>query len=265
MRVENNLARGLLIFFSLGLAVMALVAFAAANNGHISSPEAGVYVYGPASGQAPRSMVILLQGANMATKPFLTTMAPPLSAALPDTVFVALAAPLDSPGSSGQREWFPLIDRNYYVRRTAMVEQAGFLPALIARQTKRYNIPVDRVAVVGYSQGAIVALYVAPRLTQPIAGIVAIAGFPMGHENIATEARQRPPVCLLHGALDTSVTPNFYYATQDYLQKSGFETTCGIIEGIGHVLDKNIFVTTAFFLRRVLKEGESGEEAGHDG
>jgi phospholipase/carboxylesterase len=78
---------------------------------------------------------------------------------------------------------------------------------LIGREIER-GVPPERIVLAGFSQGAAMALYVAPRYPQPLAGVLALSGYlvlPSRLEAEALEANRATPMLIAHGRLDPMV------------------------------------------------------------
>ena len=242
-----------LLWLAVGAAVVTLGGRSIATT--VQGGSSPVYAYGPASGGKPRNMVVLLQGSGMTAREFLDYTAPVFSLPLADTVFVAPEAPRASPEMPGFTEWFPTRDYPYEERRAAMALAAQGLTVQIADLMARYGVPAERVVLAGYSQGATVALYVAPRLEHRVAGVLSLSAIRMGHEDMAAGARHKPPICLMHGDKDDIVPVENYHALRGDLVRAGFDVTCGTIAGMMHPPDTDALVAGTFFLDRLLGEG----------
>ena len=132
---------------------------------------------GPQSG-ATRSVVVFLHGygANGAD---LLGIADVLSEHLPDTLFVAPDAPEACAGAPFGFQWFPIpwIDGSSEEEaergmRAAIDDLNAFLDALLVDE----DLLPEQMVLFGFSQGTMMALHVAPRREDEIAGIVAFSG-----------------------------------------------------------------------------------------
>ena len=84
------------------------------------------------------------------------------------------------------------------------------------------GLTADRMIVAGFSQGTMMALHVLPRRDTPVAGIVGFSGRLLTPELLATEARVKPPVLLLHGDQDPMVPFRDMQLAGEALEKAGF-------------------------------------------
>jgi phospholipase/carboxylesterase len=82
---------------------------------------------------------------------------------------------------------------------------APILDSFLDAELARHDLPPERMALVGFSQGTMMSLFVAPRRPFAIAGVVGFSGALVGAVLMSTEARSRPPVLLVHGDADPIV------------------------------------------------------------
>ena len=79
--------------------------------------------------------------------------------------------------------------------------------ALLERERER-GVPPERTVLAGFSQGAAIALYVALRHPEPLAGILVASGYELLPESLGSEAAPanlRTPILFAHGAEDDLV------------------------------------------------------------
>ena len=79
------------------------------------------------------------------------------------------------------------------------------LNAFVDQQLAAAGLTPADTALVGFSQGAMMALHIAPRRSEALAGVVAISGRLITPERLATEALSKPPVLVMHGEDDQIV------------------------------------------------------------
>jgi phospholipase/carboxylesterase len=200
----------------------------------------------PASGGAPSSIVILAHGYGSNGED-LIGLAPYWRNALPDTVFIAPDGPEPCPDAPGGFQWWPVwdIDRKVGVRGAAPV-----LDAFIDAELARYGLGEDRLALVGFSQGTMLSLHVAPRRERRLAGVIGYSGMLLDAGE--AELRTRPPVLLIHGDADAVVPVSALRDAQASLTRLGFEVEAHVCRGLGHSIDIPGLKLGEAFLTRVL-------------
>ena len=203
----------------------------------------------PQSGQA-RSAVVFLHGygANGAD---LLGLADPLAEHLPDTLFVAPDAPESIPGMPFGLQWFPIpwIDGSSEEESerglmAAAADLDAFLDALMVDE----DLLPEQVVLFGFSQGTMMALHVAPRREDEVAGIVAFLGRLLRPDLLVDETRSRPPVLLVHGDADDVVPVQSLPQAAEALQGAGWKDVYAhVMEGTGHgIAPDGLSVALAF-------------------
>jgi phospholipase/carboxylesterase len=205
----------------------------------------------PASGGAARSIVILLHGYG-SNGDDLIGLVPYWRAALPDTVFVSPNAPQVCPGAPGGYQWWPLTTFTPDARAAGARTAAPVIDAFIDAQLTRHGLTEDRLALVGFSQGTMVALHVGPRRERQLAGIVGYSGMLADPVSPAAELRTRPPVLLVHGDADPMVPVAALQQARMTLEPLGFDVDAHVSPGLGHSIDEAGLRLGERFLTRVL-------------
>ena len=134
-----------------------------------------------------------------------------------------------------------------------MAQSAQDLNAFFDKVIADEGITPDQLAVIGFSQGTMMALHVLPRRDQPVAAIVGISGRLLAPERLAAEARVKPPVLLIHGDEDPVVPFADLGLAADALASAGFEVFTYVMKGTGHGISQDGLGATLQFLRDRLK------------
>jgi len=197
-----------------------------------------------------RSVVVFLHGygANGAD---LLGLADPLGEHLPDTLFVAPDAPERVAGMPNGFQWFPIpwIDGSSEEESERGMQQAvadlnAYLDALMVDE----DILPEQVVLFGFSQGTMMALHVAPRREDEVAGVVAFSGRLLAPEDLTDQVVVRPPVLLVHGDADDVVPPQSLQQAAEALQEAGWKDVFAhVMKGTGHgIAPDGLSVALAF-------------------
>ena len=208
------------------------------------------------SGKA-RSMVVFLHGYG-ADGADLLGLADPLAPHLPDTVFIAPDAPEPCAGNPFGHQWFPIpwLDGSSEADAEAGLARATEdLNAFLRARLVEAALPVSSLAIVGFSQGTMMALYALPRWDVPVAGIVAFSGRLLAPERLAAEVTAKPPVLLIHGDQDPMVPFADMDAAGQALVAAGFETYGHVMKGTGHGIAPDGLSVALTFLKERLSGG----------
>ena len=205
----------------------------------------------PASGRDPRSMVILLHGygSNGAD---LMGLVPYWRASLPDTVFMAPDAPEICAGAPGGYQWWSLTDLGRESRAAGVRQAAPLVNGFIDMHRTAYDLPNSKVALVGFSQGTMMALHVGPRRSEVLAGIVGYSGMLADAEALQTEVTTRPPLLLIHGDAYQMVPFAAMSQAEAECNRLGFAVNTHLARGLGHSIDEAGLRLGGDFLTRVL-------------
>ncbi|NEX45034.1 alpha/beta hydrolase [Pseudotabrizicola algicola] len=208
---------------------------------------------GAAQGRAT-SVVVFVHGYG-ADGADLLGLADPLAPHLPGAAFYAPDAPEPCASNGFGRQWFsiPWLDGSSEAQsRDGLMRAAedlnGFLDAVLAAE----GLGPEALALVGFSQGAMMSLHVAPRRAVPVAGVVAISGRLLQPEALAAEAVTRPPVLLIHGDQDPVVPFADMSLAGNALLGAEFEVYGHVMKGTGHGIAPDGLGVALQFLRERL-------------
>ena len=203
----------------------------------------------PESGDI-RAAVIFLHGygANGAD---LLGLADVLAPHMPDVLFLAPDAPEQTAMAPMGLQWFPIpwIDGSSEEDAALGLNAASAdLNAYLDSVMVDYDLLPEQVMLFGFSQGTMMALHVAPRREDPIAGVVAFSGRLLEPELLEDEAQSRMPVLLVHGDADDVVPIASLPAAAEGLQKAGFQDVFAhVMKGTAHgIAPDGLSVALAF-------------------
>jgi phospholipase/carboxylesterase len=225
----------------------------------MSTTITNFYEHKPPSSVKPQQMVIFLHGLG-ADGQDLISLAPVLAQELPDAIFISPDAPFRCDMAPFGYQWFSLQEWTPESILRGVQTAAPILESFIAQQLKAHDIPASKLALVGFSQGTMMSLYVGPRYPEKIAGIVGYSGALVGAEELiaAPDKFHRPPVHLIHGMIDNVVPVTAYYHAREGLEKGGFPLSGHVSPALMHSIDQRGIDSGAEFLRRVLLDPDLG-------
>lgn len=204
----------------------------------------------PASGGAPKQLVILIHGYG-ADGNDLIGLGEAWRQYLPDAAFVSPHAPDAMPGQFfGGRQWFGLEERGEKVWTDGVRRVGPVLQAFIIEEARKAQLPLGSVAIVGFSQGTMMALQVGFRLPETPAAIVGFSGHLAGAEHLASEIKVKPPVLLVHGAEDDVIPCQALDHARKVLEAAGVSVEWKIRPGLGHGIDPEGLHLAGLFLRK---------------
>lgn len=199
----------------------------------------------------PDSLVFLLHGYG-ADKNDLMGLAPHLQHALPNTAFISPDAVFPCDAGFG-RQWFGIdakLDKDSLLDGLNIAKP--YLDDFIRTHMERLDIQARKVALLGFSQGTMMALHCGLRWHTPFAGIVGFSGMLAGSDILADEITAKPPVLLIHGDQDQILNVEFLSIASETLVQNKVPTDTLICPGLAHGIDNQGLLTATQFLQKKL-------------
>lgn len=176
---------------------------------------------------------------------------------LPDTAFAAPHAPEPCAQAPIGRQWFPLSLSDETELWPGVVRAQPVLDQFLDAELARYGLGDDRLALVGFSQGTMLALHAGLRRKRAPAAILGYSGLLAGPEHLASaqakDGKGRPPPILLaHGDQDEVIPVDAMFIAAEQLAEAGIPVQWHLALGIGHGIDGGGLLHGALFLAKSL-------------
>ncbi len=204
----------------------------------------------PAAGGEARSLVVLLHGWG-ADGNDLISMAPHWGQLMPDAAFVSPHAPFPCDTGYG-RQWFSLDGRTPAILLARLKAVVPVVNTFIEAELAALSLGPERLALMGFSQGTMVSLYLAPRRSPACAAVLGYSGALLGGETLSAETKARPPVMLVHGEADPMVPSASMSQAKQSLEGVGFKVESHLRPGLGHGIDPEGLALGGRFLAEAL-------------
>ena len=161
---------------------------------------------------------------------------------LPHAAFVSPHAPEPCGQAPAGRQWFALTFRDPNERWIGVNKAAPILERFLDAELKRHQLPANALALVGFSQGTMMALHVGLRRSTAPAALVGYSGLlvvppALDEAQFAGEIKSRPPVLLVHGDRDDLIPPQALFQSAQGLAALDVPVEWHISAGIGHGID----------------------------
>jgi phospholipase/carboxylesterase len=163
---------------------------------------------------------------------------------LPTVAFAAPNAPTRVPGSSGY-QWFPISRLDPHETKKGVEFAAPVLDEYLDAELKRLNLPPERLALAGFSQGTMMSLHLGLRRAVKPAAIVGFSGLlPSEPPQLA----EFPPILLTHGDQDQVISPQALFMAATQLGAAGAGVQWHLAPGMGHGIDPEGLMIAGGFL-----------------
>jgi phospholipase/carboxylesterase len=193
--------------------------------------EASVVIAGP---ERPAQLVLLFHGVGSSAAN-LVPLGKAIAEARPEATVVSVDAPHPSTLGGG-REWFSVVGITEQNRPERITKALPLFRDTVAHWQTVSGVGPAGTVLVGFSQGAILALEFSQVEDTPVGAqrIIALAG------RFAVPVRRAPQSLrfnLIHGEQDTVVPVSSSIAAARELQSLGAEVTLDLLPGLGHGID----------------------------
>ncbi|MDE1901849.1 MAG: dienelactone hydrolase family protein [Alphaproteobacteria bacterium] len=208
----------------------------------------------PLSGTAD-SLVIFLHGLGDSGAGGLLDIGRIWQRALPNTEFICPDAPFAfdmAPPDFGGRQWFSLREFSKRAVDDGVKNAAPILNAYIDEMLEARRLTPSRLALVGFSQGTMMALHVGPRRGEPVAAIIGYSGKLSCVETLPMEKKSAPPVLLIHGTADEVVPFEAMREAETALRHAAIPVRTLACPGLGHGIDDAGIAAGQGFLQQYL-------------
>lgn len=184
-----------------------------------------------AAGVAPPSLMFLLFHGVGGTPQSMAPLTQALAAEYPDALLVSIAAPLPYEGGGPGRQWFSVAGITEAIRPQRVAAALPEFIGTVRELQARHVMPWQRTALVGFSQGAIMALEAVQAEPRLAGRVLAFSG---RHATPPVHAPADTCVHLLHGLDDPVLPPGPAIDAAERLVALGGDVTADVLPGIGH-------------------------------
>lgn len=179
----------------------------------------------------------------------LIGLAPYWAKLLPEAAFISPNAPFPCEMAPFGYQWFSLESRDPQSKLAGVRAAAPLLDAFLDQQLTRFGLTEKDLALVGFSQGTMMSLHVAPRRPSALAGVVGYSGALIGAQMLGEEMRAKPPVLLVHGMADQVVPFDAMAQAASGLKAQGIDVVTEARPGLPHSIDEVGLQKGGAFLR----------------
>jgi phospholipase/carboxylesterase len=190
----------------------------------------------PRSGEPPKKIVLLLHGFGSSGTDMIA-LAPAWQEALPDTLFLAPHAPQRCGMMGRGYQWWGLSGFAPSALAAGAASAAPAIDVFIDRKLAQYGLSEADLAIVGFSQGTMMALHVSLRRQRAVAAVIGYSGMLTATLGLNHEELPKPPVLLVHGTADPVVPIAALHMSESELKRLGVDVTTHVSYGVAHTVD----------------------------
>ncbi len=167
---------------------------------------------------------------------------------LPGAAFAAPHAPERCVQAANGFQWFSLSRIDPHETLAGVEAATPLLDAFLDAELERVNLPPERLALVGFSQGTMMALHVGLRRRVSPAALVGFSGLLAAPEAVPV-LKNPPPILLLHGQDDQVIPDTALFAAAIALGAADMAVQWHRTPGLGHGIDQDGMMLAGRFLR----------------
>lgn len=167
----------------------------------------------------------------------MISLAPHWQDALPNALFLAPHAPQRCGMMAAGYQWWGLSGFAPSALAAGAASAAPAIDAFIDRKLQQYDLTEADLAIIGFSQGTMMALHIGLRRPRAVAAVVGYSGMLAGTANLTGKDFAKPPVLLVHGSADPIVPIAALHKAESDLKRLGMEVATHVSQGLAHSVD----------------------------
>lgn len=179
-----------------------------------------------------RQLFILLHGLGAESSDLLP-LAEQLKEAFPAAGFFLADGTFPFDGGGHGRQWYSNTGINEENRAVRIAEALPAVHQLVTDAQRRFNVLQPDTALVGFSQGAMMALEFCARHDGSAGRVIAFAG---RYAKLPELPSELTTIHLLHGEVDSVIPVEYAYAAYERLRELQGDVTLDVESGVGHEL-----------------------------
>jgi len=191
----------------------------------------------PKNGNKPKQLILLLHGVG-ADGDNLLDIAKTLSPKFPDAYFISPNAPHSYDMAPFGYQWFSLGDTSEEALLQGLNDAMPHLNEFVDHQLKRFELTEKNLAVIGFSQGTILALHTFPRRSKPIALIAGLSGTLIAPYLLEKELKSKPNILFMYGEKDQVLPVKYMKLASQSLKNLGFDIKTNVYPDLEHSINQ---------------------------
>jgi len=153
---------------------------------------------------------------------------------LPNTIFLCPNGPEICDINKNGYQWFDLSSENEDVIFEKSLNAEKKLSIFLDQVLDSYQLEVDNLALVGFSQGCMISIQTGLKKNKKINCILGYSGKIINKEKLSSDINSKPKIFLMHGENDTVVSPMHLLESKEYLTKQGIKVKTKMFKNCEH-------------------------------
>jgi len=153
---------------------------------------------------------------------------------LPEAIFLCPNAPEICAVNPQGYQWFDLSsDKEELILEKSLAAEAK-LNTFLDQVLNNFQLEVNNLALVGFSQGCKMGLQIALKKKKQISCLIGYSGKVINQKHLSNNINSKPKIFLMHGANDTIVSPTHLLEAKEYLVKLGLKIKTKLFKDCEH-------------------------------
>jgi phospholipase/carboxylesterase len=187
----------------------------------------------PLSKDKPRHAIVLCHGYGGDGKD-ISVLAINWQRFLTDAIFLCPNAPEICTVNPQGYQWFDLTTEKEEVILEKSLVAEKKLDTFIDQVCDNFQLELTKLALVGFSQGAMMSIQVGIKKKKQINCLISYSGKVINQKHLSDNINSKPKIFLMHGENDTIVSPTHLLEAKEYLNKSGLKIKTKLFKNCEH-------------------------------
>ena len=187
----------------------------------------------PLSKNKPRQAIILCHGYGGDGKD-ISSLAINWQRFLPDAIFLCPNAPEVCSINPQGYQWFDAtLEKEEEILEKSLIAEEK-LNIFLDQVFNNLQIETTNLALVGFSQGCMIAIQVGLKKKEKINCLIGYSGKVINQKHLSDKIKSKPKIFLMHGVNDTIVSPTHLLEAKEYLVKHGLKIKTKLFKDCEH-------------------------------
>jgi phospholipase/carboxylesterase len=204
-------------------------------------------VFAPKEGKSPKKLIIVMHGYGASAED-LWPIGYEISKTLPEAEVLLPHAFDPCEAGGGGRQWFKMGNWTLPEWKVQLAQVKKRFEDYLLPLLKERHLTLQDVALVGFSQGAMMALHFG--LQEGVRAVVSFSGVLVDPD--VQKSPSLPAILLVHGDSDSVLRTQYFFQTQEALRAQQIPFEALLVPNMGHSIDPESLQKACDFLEKHL-------------